>query len=43
MDFSLTGILVKISTLLAEKKIGIFALFTFNIDYILVKEENEMH
>ena len=43
LDFSLTGILSKISTLLAEEKIGIFALSTFNTDYILVKEENEMY
>lgn len=41
LDFSLTGILAKISTLLATEKIGIFALSTFNTDYILVKEENE--
>lgn len=40
LDFSLIGILSKISTLLAEKKIGIFAISTFNTDYILVKEEN---
>lgn len=41
LDFSLTGILAKISTLLAEEKIGIFAVSTFNTDYILVKKENE--
>lgn len=40
LDFSLIGILSKISTLLAEKEIGIFAVSTFNTDYILVKEEN---
>ncbi len=40
MDFSLIGILSKISTILAENKIGIFAVSTFNTDYILVKEEN---
>ncbi len=40
LDFSLIGILSKISTLLAENKIGIFAVSTFNTDYILVKEEN---
>jgi len=38
LDFSLIGILSKISTLLAENKIGIFAVSTFNTDYILVKE-----
>lgn len=40
LDFSLTGILSKISAVLAEAKIGIFAISTYNTDYILVKEEN---
>lgn len=40
LDFSLIGILSKISTILAEHKIGIFAISTFNTDYILVKESN---
>lgn len=40
LDFSLIGILSKISTILAEEQIGIFVLSTFNTDYILVKEEN---
>lgn len=40
LDFSLIGILSKISTILAENRIGIFAVSTFNTDYILVKEEN---
>ena len=39
LDFSLTGILAGLSGILAEKKIGIFAVSTFNTDYILVKEE----
>ena len=42
LDFSLIGILAKISTLLAEEQIGLFAVSTFNTDYILVKKENEM-
>lgn len=42
LDFSLTGILAEISALLAEEKIGIFAVSTFNTDYVLVKKENEM-
>ncbi|MGX7197983.1 ACT domain-containing protein [Enterococcus olivae] len=37
LDFSLVGILAKISTLLAESDISIFAVSTFNTDYILVK------
>ena len=40
LDFSLIGILSKLSTILAENQIGIFAVSTFNTDYILVKEEN---
>lgn len=40
LDFSLIGILSKISTLLADNKIGIFAVSTYNTDYILTKEEN---
>lgn len=40
LDFSLIGILSKISGILAEHQIGIFAVSTYNTDYILVKEEN---
>ncbi|MDO4512780.1 MAG: ACT domain-containing protein, partial [Lachnospiraceae bacterium] len=40
LDFSLIGILAKISRLLAENEIGIFAVSTYNTDYILVKEDN---
>ena len=40
LDFSLIGILSKISTILAENQIGIFAVSTYNSDYILVKAEN---
>ncbi len=40
LDFSLIGILSKISKILADYNIGIFAVSTFNTDYILVKEEN---
>lgn len=40
LDFSLIGILSEISAILAENKIGILAVSTFNTDYILVKEEN---
>lgn len=40
LDFSLIGILSKISGLLAENEIGIFALSTFHTDYILTKKEN---
>lgn len=40
LDFSLIGILSKISTLLADNQIGIFAVSTYNTDYILIKKEN---
>lgn len=40
LDFSLIGILSKVSTLLAENEIGIFAISTYNTDYILVKKDN---
>lgn len=40
LDFSLIGILSKISAVLAENHIGIFAVSTFDTDYILVKSEN---
>lgn len=40
LDFSLIGILSKLSAILAENGIGIFAVSTYNTDYILVKEEN---
>ncbi len=40
LDFSLIGILAKISAILAEQRIGIFAISTYNTDYIFVKEEN---
>ncbi|MBQ3335077.1 MAG: ACT domain-containing protein [Eubacteriaceae bacterium] len=41
LDFSLIGILSKISGILAARNIGIFAVSTFNTDYILVKADNE--
>ena len=40
LDFSLIGILSKLSGILADNNIGIFAVSTYNTDYILVKEEN---
>ena len=40
LDFSLIGILSEISKVLAENKIGIFVVSTYNTDYILVKREN---
>jgi len=40
LDFSLVGILARISNILAENSIGIFAVSTFNTDYIFVKRFN---
>ena len=40
LDFSMVGVLAKISTILAENGISIFSMSTYNTDYILVKEEN---
>lgn len=40
MDFGLTGVMAGISTVLAQAGISIFAVSTFDTDYILVKAEN---
>ncbi len=40
LDFSLVGILSGISSILAQNSIGIFAVSTYNTDYILTKSEN---
>lgn len=40
LDFSLIGILAKISSVLAQNGIGIFVISTYNTDYILIKKEN---
>ena len=38
LDFSLVGILAKLSAILAENGIGLFAVSTYTTDYILVKQ-----
>ena len=40
LDFGLIGILSKIAGILAKEKISIFAVSTYNTDYVLVKTEN---
>ncbi len=40
LDFSLIGILAKISSLLAEAKIGIFVVSTYNTDYVFTKRDH---
>lgn len=37
LDFSLIGILSALTDVLARNRIGVFAVSTFNTDYILVK------
>lgn len=40
LDFSLIGILSSISSVLTQEKISIFAISTFDTDYILVKDKD---
>jgi hypothetical protein len=40
IDFSVTGVLASISTVLASAQISIFAISTFDTDYILVKSKH---
>ncbi|MBQ8758174.1 MAG: ACT domain-containing protein [Clostridia bacterium] len=39
LDFSLIGILANIASLLAEEKISIFAVSTYNTDYVFTKKD----
>ena len=38
LDFSLIGILSRLTGVLTAQKIGVFALSTYNTDYILVRD-----
>ena len=40
LDFALTGILASVSAILARAEISIFALSTYDTDYILVKDKD---
>jgi len=40
LDFSLIGVLAKISTVLASGDVGILAISTFNTDYILTRSKD---
>jgi hypothetical protein len=40
MDFSVVGVMAAFSTALAQAGIGLFAISTFNTDYILVKHDD---
>ena len=40
LDFGMVGVLANISGILAEAGISIFAVSTYNTDYVLMKNEN---
>jgi len=40
LEFSLVGVLAGISAVLAAHQIGIFAVSTYNTDYILTRQED---
>ena len=40
LDFSLIGILAELSSVFARAEIGIFAISTYNTDYVLVKDKD---
>lgn len=40
MDFSVVGVMAAFATVFAEAKISLFAISTFNTDYILVKHDD---
>ena len=40
LDFSLTGVLASLADPLAKANISIFAISTYDTDYVLVKEDN---
>ena len=42
LDFSLVGILARIAGCLAEAGVPIFAVSTFDTDYVLLKEEHRL-
>ena len=41
LDFSLVGVLAEISACLAREGISLFAVSTYNTDYVLIKKEKE--
>lgn len=41
LDFSLVGILAQLANPLAENQISIFALSTYDTDYLLIKNEDK--
>ena len=43
LDFKLTGILAGITEVLAKEKLSVFAISTFDTDYILIKKQDLTH
>lgn len=43
LDFALTGILASLADPLAERRISLFAISTFDTDYLLVRSEKLDH
>lgn len=41
LDFSLVGVLTQLANPLAENQISIFALSTYNTDYLLIKNKDK--
>lgn len=41
LDFALIGILASLSTTLADQRVSIFAVSTFDTDYLMVKEKEQ--
>lgn len=40
LEFSLIGVIAKISKALSENNISVFVVSTFNTDYVFIKKEN---
>ena len=40
LDFSLVGVIARLTTVLAERDISVFVISTYDTDYFLVKEAN---
>jgi len=40
LDFSMTGIIAEITSILSDKKISVFTVSTYDTDYIMVKQRD---
>ena len=43
LDFNMVGIIAKISHILAAANVSIFAISTYNTDYIMIKQDQAEH